>query len=576
MTAKYFLFPFAVSGNVAPVPNTTSDGTVNYQNGYGPDYSLVLGSDPSALVIERTKFNQLMNDVTTALQQYQQFAVPDFITSTANGGTAFSYSIGARVRYDPGTGPLVYESIINANTNLPSVTASWRQINNASSSVIWGGSSAGTANALTFAPSPGIASYTTGMLLSGEITTTNTSSAVTINFNSIGNLTVKKSIGGANVALAVGDQQAGTSALYLYDGTNAILMNPRTYSHAASIATSGTLILDTATGDYVPLTGTTTVTAVTLQEGREVTCVSAGAFTLTNGASLILPTAGNISVVAGDAFVLRGEASGVVRLVNYQRASGTPLVATTAAQPVEGSFLNLKLAFVSTTTLSAAWDEIIAKTALGGTANLGASGSFTLNAATTGINGLDTGTLAASTFYSVYAAFNPTSSTWGVFGCTEVASNAEIYAGTHLPSGYTETAYIGWFQTDGSSHIKSFYQFGRQTWFPKQNALNVTTSVTSFASVSLSTLVPLKAKTVGGTVGTTAVVGSIVAIASDSSGTAELVWGFQPASSSGTALDNFGSSSPFPNIPLITAQTIYYKTATTSDNARIDISTCTF
>lgn len=130
MTQKYIRYPFASTGDVDTVPDTTQpDNSVSYQEGYSADYSRDLATDPAALPIEREKFNQLMNDVTTDIQQYQQHGTPEFITSADNGGVAYSYSKGDRVRYDDGSGYLLYESLINSNTDLPTVTASWAVIN---------------------------------------------------------------------------------------------------------------------------------------------------------------------------------------------------------------------------------------------------------------------------------------------------------------------------------------------------------------------------------------------------------------------------------------------------------------
>ena len=59
------------------------------------------------------------------LQQYQQFGVPWFITAAANGGSAFSYSKGAQVRWDNGTTIERYVSLVDTNTELPSNTSNW-------------------------------------------------------------------------------------------------------------------------------------------------------------------------------------------------------------------------------------------------------------------------------------------------------------------------------------------------------------------------------------------------------------------------------------------------------------------
>lgn len=93
-------------------------------------------------------------------------------------------------------------------------------------------------------------------------------------------------------------------------------------ARGSDIASASTINLTTATGDIVDVTGTTGITAVTLSDGLERKVRFAGALTLTNGASLVLPGGANITTAAGDFAVFRGYAAGVVRCVSYQKANG--------------------------------------------------------------------------------------------------------------------------------------------------------------------------------------------------------------------------------------------------------------
>ncbi len=196
-----------------------------------------------------------------------------------------------------------------------------------------GGTAAGTANAITATPTPALTAYSNldGKVMALKIANTNTSGTVTMQLSGLSTPpSVKKFIGASKVDLAIGDLQAGMMGLFSRDGTDIILLNPRGYSQGADIASASTVNLDTATGDYVVVTGTTTITAITLSQGRQVTVRFSGVLTLTNGASLILPSGANITTAAGDVAVFRGEASGVVRCVSYNRASGTALVVSSA------------------------------------------------------------------------------------------------------------------------------------------------------------------------------------------------------------------------------------------------------
>jgi hypothetical protein len=95
----------------------------------------------------------------------------------------------------------------------------------------------------------------------------------------------------------------------------------------AEIASASTTDLSAATGDFVDVTGTTTITALgTASAGvlREVRFT--GALTLTHHAtSLILPTGSNITTAAGDTACFRSLGSGNWVCVRYQRKSGVAL-----------------------------------------------------------------------------------------------------------------------------------------------------------------------------------------------------------------------------------------------------------
>ena len=124
--ARYFRIPFANSGDTEVIPdNVQSDGTISYDQGYGPSYSRNPADDPLALRVERQKFNDLQNEITDTLKLYYETGVPPFITASDNGGDAFPYAIRARVLYDSGGGPRIYESRVNSNTELPTNATNW-------------------------------------------------------------------------------------------------------------------------------------------------------------------------------------------------------------------------------------------------------------------------------------------------------------------------------------------------------------------------------------------------------------------------------------------------------------------
>jgi len=102
-----------------------------------------------------------------------------------------------------------------------------------------------------------------------------------------------------------------TGALFLKEG--------------AAIASAATINLDAATGNFCHVTGTTGISAITLATGQ-IWIVFDDALTLTHSSNLILPGAADITTVAGDRMLVAGEGGGVVRVLDYQLASGLPLV----------------------------------------------------------------------------------------------------------------------------------------------------------------------------------------------------------------------------------------------------------
>lgn len=123
---------------------------------------------------------------------------------------------------------------------------------------------------------------------------------------------------------------AGTTATRMLLDTSLEMSVPIDEVKGADIASAGTTDLSASTGNFVHITGTTTITALgTMQAGVERTLLFEDALTLThNGTSLILPTGANITTAAGDTARFRSEGSGNWRCVAYMRASGAALVTT--------------------------------------------------------------------------------------------------------------------------------------------------------------------------------------------------------------------------------------------------------
>lgn len=123
--AKFFRYPFALSGDRDPIPDEAQpDGSLSLNQGFGPNYELPL-TDPNSKRIPRDQTNQYLYDITDNIRQYQLNGTPDWVTAAQNGGAPVAYSYGARVRFDAGDGVRVWQSAVLNNTSTPGADANW-------------------------------------------------------------------------------------------------------------------------------------------------------------------------------------------------------------------------------------------------------------------------------------------------------------------------------------------------------------------------------------------------------------------------------------------------------------------
>src|SRR5216684_199082 len=120
----------------------------------------------------------------------------------------------------------------------------------------------------------------------------------------------------------------------------ATAMSGATFNEAqVAMAAAATMAIGAAAGNYIAVTGTTTISGFdTVQAGAERTLEFAAALTLThNATSLILPGAANITTAAGDVAKFRSEGAGNWRCVSYMAAAGVALGLASAATTLTGT-----------------------------------------------------------------------------------------------------------------------------------------------------------------------------------------------------------------------------------------------
>ena len=178
----YVRRPFAedAADRVIPEFDTQVSNVVSFQAGYPVQYEQDPNTVGTARRIERDEFNGLLFLITSELRRLQQQGIPDFITAAENGGSAFAYSVGAIVRFDPGSGVRIYQSVASANNTTPP-GANWRDITDA-------------LTALT-------ATATSGLAVSGS----GASRALALNFNNMTSLLLANVQAGDSFAVYASD-----------------------------------------------------------------------------------------------------------------------------------------------------------------------------------------------------------------------------------------------------------------------------------------------------------------------------------------------------------------------------------
>jgi len=251
------------------------------------------------------------------------------------------------------------------------------------------------------------------------------------------------------------------------------------------------------------------------------------------------------------AFVLVECTGAALQVAPATKSQHAPQMSQVAG--VVGTSRNLTMSVTAasaTATMTA--DEIIVESSLGGVRYCLSSFNKTINLATTGAGGMDTGTAPVSGFVALYAIYNPTTGTSALLATNATAAvQPQVYGGANMPSGYTASALVSVWPTNASSQFGAAYQIDRQLSFVSVSVLGASsTQQASPTSLSVANAVPRNARTANG------VVSNASSTASALSNTI-----FSNAAQIGAQQMNIGSApSIWSNwvVPIITSQTIFY------------------
>lgn len=198
---------------------------------------------------------------------------------------------------------------------------------------------------------------------------------------------------------------------------------------------------------------------------------------------LFLRTGNNFSEIAA-----AGSAAVAAALANLGLSDVAHLPQLTG---VIGTSRNAKMSVAAasaTATFTA--DELIVQTALGGRQYKLASFNKTINLATTGAGGMDTGTVPANGFVALYAIYNPTTQISALLAVNASSVVApEVYGGSNMPAGYTASALVSVLPTS-SSQLAPVIQQGRRVSIVGASILSGSGAPSSLAALAI-TVIPL-------------------------------------------------------------------------------------
>lgn len=256
------------------------------------------------------------------------------------------------------------------------------------------------------------------------------------------------------------------------------------------------------------------------------------------------------------------------------------VLAAAAITPVKGNYLQLleairgvaggamggtlKLrALITTASATATFtaDEIVVKAGLGGKSRILSAFNQSIDLTVTGIGGMVGGAATAGGYVAIYAAVKD-DGTRGIFGVNATAVVAPEVAASP-PATYTQTALLTVLPTVSTSQFTagSFVEDGF-VWIPDNVFYTSATQQASLFTRDLSAVVPLNAKR--GDFSTTissssATVSVLTGLAGSAAVTAGIGIGEKRCALTSAAIAGAGFQAHFPNIPIITPQTGFYR-----------------
>ena len=201
-------------------------------------------------------------------------------------------------------------------------------------------------------------------------------------------------------------------------------------------------------------------------------------------------------------------------------------------------------------------DEIVVGASLGGQTYRLPSFSKTINLATTGAGGMDTGAAPNNGAVAIYAIYNPTTGASALLAVNATSAAApNIYGGANMPSGYTASALVSVWRTNASGQFVVGYQYERRVSLTAALAFSATATAASPTSVSLAPILPPNAVEAYGTI-SAGVTGAAASSISSSIGSSAAMVGSQSVNSNANGIVSVYNQF---NVQISASQTIFYQ-----------------
>lgn len=364
----------------------------------------------------------------------------------------------------------------------------------------------------------------------------------------------------------------GTPAWRMYDGVTWLptgwmdtanhIWTPVLGGGVGTVASASTADLCSAKQASITITGTTTITGFgsACVVGQIKFVSFSGALLLTNSGTLVLPGSANITTAAGDRAVAVQLASGTWAVFSYQRASGQPVVAQVGVYVGQATGLVITNGATPGSQVTVTARQALIQAVSGNSVQLRASVSATCSSSASGAGGLDTGSVAVSTTYSIWLIDNGTS------------PQCLLHAGftdPTLPGGYTYQLWVGAISTDavGGGNFYRMRQVGQYAEFTVIGSTNTAAyPVISNSAVGTTAAGGMSPVTVAGTpvlapsVATRVRVQLSNAAYSSSAGPSNTYGGLNTATQAPLAAYN-AAVSLIGDMPLQSSQIFYYSAA---------------